>query len=334
MKMLHVTNGDGAADLIKACDIRGDVLPWRDPMHHGPFPQGLSLDELRPVRAKHLSGSGHTASEVERDFQLRDEHLRASQKYDRVVLWFEHDLLDQLQILQLLDWFAWVTPTQTDLHIICIDTFPGIEPFRGIGQLTVDQIASLFDRRMPVTPEMMQLAKVGWAAFRSPDPQDLVQFMSGDLRPLPFLHATLTRHLEEFPSAFNGLTRSEEQLLSLVKKGVLDPQNLFLRNMDLETAFFMGDWPTFAILDRLHKLELLVSNGEVLRYDAVSDEERAAYRHTKFSLSQKGEMALSGLLNPRSILEHDRWLGGVNFQSEHPYWAWDSGKKTLTRCEA
>ena len=112
---LHITNGDSAANILKESTIRGDVLPWRDPMHHGPFPADLDLASLSKVRARYLAGPGFDAAEVERDFQLRDEHLRGATQYDRIVLWFEHDLLDQLQILQLLDWFRknrnWTIPS-------------------------------------------------------------------------------------------------------------------------------------------------------------------------------------------------------------------------------
>lgn len=34
---LHITNGDCAAEIIKASSLGGDVLPWRDPMHHVPL---------------------------------------------------------------------------------------------------------------------------------------------------------------------------------------------------------------------------------------------------------------------------------------------------------
>jgi len=56
MQRLHITNGDSAADIIRQCGIAGDVLPWRDPMHHGPFPHGFSLHELGRLRIAYLCG--------------------------------------------------------------------------------------------------------------------------------------------------------------------------------------------------------------------------------------------------------------------------------------
>ncbi len=40
--MLHLTNGDSAADLIREAGIGGKVLPWRDVLHMGPVPDKLS----------------------------------------------------------------------------------------------------------------------------------------------------------------------------------------------------------------------------------------------------------------------------------------------------
>ena len=140
---LHITNGDVAANLLKTGGLDGDVLAWRDPMHHGPFAAGLDLEAASDARARYLAGPSDALDDVARNFRLRNEHLRAASRYRDVILWFEHDLSDQLQLLQLLDWFAEATLAATQLSMICIDCFPSIEPFRGLGQLNADQMASL-----------------------------------------------------------------------------------------------------------------------------------------------------------------------------------------------
>lgn len=225
MNALHITNGDSAGDTLKACGIGGDVLPWRDPMHHGPFPPDLDLDAVSAVRARYLEGppTDGTAPHV---FQRRNELLRAACEYDEVILWFEHDLHDQVQILQLLDWFSTASMGSTKLTIICIDRFEGIDPFRGLGQLNPAQTASLLASRQSVTGAQMTLARQGWAAFRSPDPTILHAFLGGDLTPLPFLAAALARHLEEFPWWKDGLSRSERQILTLAADGIAAPGRL------------------------------------------------------------------------------------------------------------
>jgi hypothetical protein len=50
--MLLVTNGDSAAEQIEWAGLAGVILPWRDVLHEGPVPAGLSARELAEVRAR------------------------------------------------------------------------------------------------------------------------------------------------------------------------------------------------------------------------------------------------------------------------------------------
>src|SRR5215510_3705249 len=101
--MLHITNGDSAGDTIRATGLEGDVLPWRDVLHEGPVPGGLELEALSVIRARFLSDETNRRK-VEQDFRDRDARLQAGTGED-IVLWFEADLYDMLQLIQLLDWF-------------------------------------------------------------------------------------------------------------------------------------------------------------------------------------------------------------------------------------
>ena len=332
MADLHITNGDDAANILKDSVIEGDVLPWRDTMHYGPFPADVGLDQLSAIRARYFTRAGLDPGEVARTFRLRDDHLRAAASYDRVVLWYEHDLLDQLQILQLLNWFSANDLGATSLYLICIDRFEGIEPFRGIGQLSAEQMASLYKQRQIVTTAQLGLAKAGWSAFRSSDPGDLESFMDGDLAPLPFLHAALSRHLEEYPSLQTGLTRTERQVLALVSDGVSDPGRIFSANMDLESALFIGDWSTFAVIAHLgngaHPL-LHCDSGGAFRYRPQSEISREAFRSQNLRLTEAGEQVLAGHRDAFGLLRRDNWLGGVHLKSERPMWTWDADSKSL-----
>src|SRR5258708_16946765 len=132
---LHVTNGDVTASTLKQMLADDDVLPWRDPMVDGPFPAGLDLAATSQLRAAHLAGPNLEHDQVLRDFRLRDEHFASASRYREITLWFEHDLLDQLQILQILDRLAGAELAGTRLSMICINSFPGVDPFRGLAHL-------------------------------------------------------------------------------------------------------------------------------------------------------------------------------------------------------
>ncbi len=329
MPVLHITNGDGAADILKASDIAGDVLPWRDPMHHGPFPAGLPLPECSAIRAEYLAGPYIDAETTARDFCERDQKLQGSDRYGRIILWFEHDLLDQLQILQLLDWFAAAGRDLGQIHILCIDRFDGVEPFRGLGQLNREQMATLLPLARPVTAPMVELSVAGWAAFRSDDPENLLGFLKGDTSALPFLGAALHRHLQEYPDSKTGLTRTEAQILRLIADGTSGPVSIFLKNMDLETVLFIGDWPSFTIIDRLCAAELIKAEAQPFWYGPLSPQTRSAFRAQRLRLTDLGTDVLLGHKDAFTAAQRDLWLGGVHLQSDKPMWTWDRVAQTL-----
>ena len=179
VSMLHITNGDSAADLIRQTGLSGDVLSWRDPMHHGPFPADVGLDELSRLRIRYLSGGvegGDTPGS--HGFTERDAAVARASEYDEVILWFEHDLLDQLQILQILDYFSSVDIGDLNLLIICIDRFNGFDGFRGLGQLSAEQIKSLFPARKKVTQVQLRQSALCWKLFRQAEPTALQSLLS------------------------------------------------------------------------------------------------------------------------------------------------------------
>lgn len=336
MTDLHITNGDGAANILKQCGLEGDVLPWRDPMHHGPFPEGHSHSALSKIRAAYLCGPGIDRNETERGFQLRDDHLRAAPQYNRVILWFEHDLLDQLQILQLLDWLSQINLGDTILELICVNQFDGIEQFRGIGQLNAQQMAALYTQRRPITPDQIDLAQTGWAAFCSANPQNLVQFIKSDLTALPFLQNALHRHLEEYPARQNGLTRTERQILQLVAGGICSPEQVFIQNMDFENYLYIGDWKTYghiALLCAGPRPLLTCQQGEtkntLFRFPPEISPMSETFRNQRLQLTQAGEEVLAGARSAFDLIKRDQWLGGVHLNSNEPMWCWDEAEQNL-----
>jgi len=119
-------------------------------------------------------------------FADRDRVLEAH-RAGEYVLWFEADLYDQLQIIQILARLADLGVPAERITLICIGEHPGIARFGGLGELTARQL-----RELPATnacarliPAALQLAVCAWAAFRAPTPDGLgtiAATRSGDLR--------------------------------------------------------------------------------------------------------------------------------------------------------
>ena len=198
--MLHITNGDCAVALIRQV-VQGPILPWRDVLHEGPVRAGLSLDLLSEERARFIADAGWDSfSQVRKDFAERDAAFRRAGEHDEIVLWFEHDLYDQLQLIQVLDGLAELRGPP--ISLICEAEY--------LGRMEPERAAELFALRNPLVRRHFQEAQAAWAAFRSPDPQELESLR---ITSLPFLGAAIRRHLEEFPWTTDGLSRTERQIL-------------------------------------------------------------------------------------------------------------------------
>ena len=327
--MLHVTNGDSMIPSLRDAGMGGDVLPWRDALHDGPVPADLSEDDLDEVRARFIAERGWTTYEEARaGYTDREVRLTRALDEDEIVLWFEHDLYDQLQLIQILAWFAAREASAARLSMICIDSFPGVERFIGLGQLKGAKLATLFPGRRPVTPAQIELGERAWSAFRSPAPTPIQELIRGDTSALPFLGAALRRHLEQFPSTSNGLSRSEQEILDVVSAGVRRMDHIFLGTQDLEEAPFLGDDGLWYYLSELAsgREPLLRSTGPF----PIGIPTNAAERAHEVDLTEAGHavrrresdwIALRGGI--------DRWLGGVHLEGTEAAWRWDPEKELL-----
>ncbi len=321
--ILHVTNGDVAADLIRAAHVGGTVLPWRDVLHEGPVPAGLPADALNETRARFIAGWGGAAyEEVRRDLDARDRMLAGAA--GEIVLWFEHDLYDQLQLLQLLDRLA-RDPRRDRVSLVCVGDFPGVERFDGLGQLTPGQLASLFPGSARVTDAQWALGRAAWAAFRSPDPREIERVLAGDTSALPFLAGALVRHLEQLPAADDGLSRTERQVLEAVEAGASGPVEVFLADQAREERVFMGDTALWDYVRDLATGEaplLRVAGGGSFRLpDAVSPD--PGFRAQRLELTDAGRRVLRGDADRVGLRGIDRWLGGVHLRGHEVPWRWE-----------
>src|SRR5207248_12357 len=145
-------------------------------------------------------------------------------------LWFEHDLYDQLQLIQILDRFR---HSRSRLSLISTDRY--------LGRMTGDELAALWPSRHKVVAAEVELATEAWRAFRSSDPMDVQALLSRNTSALPFLEGALRRHLQQFPSVSNGLSRTEYQILRLLADRPHPFHTLFPAEQAMEERIFMGD---------------------------------------------------------------------------------------------
>jgi uncharacterized protein DUF1835 len=325
---LHVTNGESAASTLQRMALGGAVLCWQDALHEGPV-RAQPRPALLRTRAGFLSECGWgTRSAILSSLELRDRQLREA--FDGgvpVVLWFEHDLHDQLQLLDVL---ALAHEAGTAPDAIVVDSFPGRSGFRGLGELSPDELETLWPERRVVNGAAIEAAARAWDGLRATDPQTLARLVAEGSRELPFLAAALERLLEELPAPVDGLSGTERRALRAIEEGGRTPAAAFVAAQDLEDAPFLGDTWFYRALTALGRgrarLVEMQSGEEVPLAPPLSDGQ--IFGGLPLRLTTEGERVLRGESDRVDALGIDRWVGGTHVTTP-AVWRWDPAERRL-----
>jgi hypothetical protein len=320
--MLHIHNGESTAGTLREARLPGEHFSFNEVLMEGPAPAGLTPEQWRKHRAGFLAAEYDIELEkCERELLNAEKLLASFKEHDEVVLWFEHDLFCQVNLVYLLSWFSRQEPAPANLRLICVDRFPGMPGFRGLGELTGSQLTSLFGDRKAVSAEQFSLAARVWAAYCAPTPETLAGILSEDTSSLPFLRAALQLHLERFPSVENGLGRIENRALDLIAQGNSKFKNLFPAFANLDPVYGLGDAQFWNCLRRLTEVNpplLEIQWKGSARQGPEND-----FLGASFALTDTGDAVRTRAADLVDTCEFDFWLGGVHLNRSLPIWRWD-----------
>jgi len=310
---LIITNGDSTVELMRTAGFSEDILPWRDVLHDGPVPNQSATDLAR-IRAGFLTRFGNiTAARIEADMNARDKRIDALAPGEAVTLWFEQDLYDQLQLVQILDRFADRPASATaKLHLVQADTY--------LSGYTPETIAGLRTTARPVTQEDLDYARRVWTDFTAAVPTALNGHFDTNA-PLPYVPPALLRLAREFPHRETGLTLTQIRVLQCLAKEPDLAGRLFGKVTKQEDAQFMGDLSFAACLDDLAfgqspLIEGLA--GPLLGHPDAYE----TYFSSGLAITDAGRGVLAGSANHVRLNGIDRWMGGTHL-TPGTLWVWD-----------
>lgn len=316
---LHIRCGSDIREGLAAGGVEGSFLEYSDPVCQGPVPAGLSAESFLEIRAAFVSREyGLAAAEARRRLRSEAEGLEQAGNYDRILLWFEHDLYDQAILARLLHGFCERPDLRGRIFLVCIDRFPGVPRFVGLGQLAPQQLATLPGKAVPITQELLEAGRVAWEAFKAPDPTGLDGLARHGSSPLPFMPAAFRRHIQEFPSADRGLALTERLVLEAFAGGCETPAQAFGHLYRAEAAPWLGDlmfWPVVARLGR----------GPA---PAVTP---YVCPHSPVRLTDVGRALLGGEADWVRLNGIDRWVGGVRLVGAEAAWRYDEAEGRVVR---
>jgi hypothetical protein len=299
--MIHIHNGDVTAAAARRAGLPGHHLPFRESLINGPVRLPYDVES----RARALAElAGHNLLRVRNDL-LQQERALAAALDQEVVLWFEHDLFCLVNLFCLL--------TRLAVHRrLTLVWSP--EP------LAQQDLDVLFHARVRVTPEVAAIARDAWAAYASPDPTALNQFLSSPAPGFAFLQEGLLLHASRFPSLRGGVGEIERRLMAGIATEAVDFVSLFTRIDSDPPRFGFGDGEVLRILRSMA--------GRRVPLISMIEEKRGAPPKVLLAITPDGEKVLEGTADDIDLNEPDFWLGGAHL-TRKSLWRWDGGDKQL-----
>ncbi|MCG8709299.1 DUF1835 domain-containing protein [Brenneria sp. 4F2] len=314
---LHIRCGSDIQRALQQAGFTGDYLAYSDPFCQGPV---LADEDWLLARVEFLAAhyAGRMGVSQQQLLQQREREeralLAASDRYQRIVLWFEHDSYDQLILARCLAQFH-RRPAPL-LEMVTVDHYPGSRRFVGLGQLPKEALLLLWQSRRPVTARQCLQGYQLWTSLRSDNPAALPSLADGAADDLPFLPQALRRHCQEFPDIANGLGLTEQLALRCLAEHPSTYKQLFHRLMeDYEPLPWLGDIMLDAIIDGLR-----LAPKPALFLDPAS-----AVLH----LTPLGRELLANRSDWMQCQPAVRWLGGVRIAGDQPCWRWHPQRQQL-----
>jgi RNA polymerase sigma factor (sigma-70 family) len=328
--VLHIVNGDSVAEKLRQGIVQGDVLVWREVYPHGPVFLDPAVEENRSVRARYLEQTmGIPRNEYMQISEIQEKTLADFHQYEEIILWFEHDLFDQTMLCCLLNWFSGRSLSRTKLSLLCIGEYPGIELFRGLGQLSLEQMETLSGTWQMIGAEELELGREFWQAYTSRDPEPLQRLLSTDTTALPFAQEAFRLHLSRFPSTFNGLGIVEQTTLEMIRAGILSPYELFDRVGNKLHALGMGDLEYWHVLRKMSDEPFPLLQIPGLSKFPGFQQSSIDLQDRKVAMTELGKSVMDGNEDWVGKKGIEEWYGGVHLQGNFPRWRWDSILQTI-----
>ena len=303
-KTLNITNGDCAVTALKRAGVQGAFLPWRDVLHIGPLLAGDLLGRFEQSRVLFLSQYFDLSKQqVEAQFYSRRELLEDLSRYDTIRLWFEYDLYDQLQLVQVLMYLGQQAVKNSQVRWVVTDHY--------LGPANEAEIQELLRFDQAVPESCWQLSISVWQSLIQSTPAAWLEFSKKEHPDWPFLTQALQRLQSEFPCDVSGLSLTQTYTLNALVNSALDGAELFQAYAAQEQALFLGDTVFMKGLNELVEAEVPLIH--------VISPHKDGFKAT-YEITATGLAVIEGRKNHVKLNGIDRWIGGVHLNKNNCWW--------------
>lgn len=291
--ILHITNGDSTTNYLKKIQLKGDFITWREMLCEGKTATNVGSEGFWKTRFEFLNKTYQVTKETFIDFTLKEYRtLCQHKKQNEIVLWFEHDLFCQINMLAVLSWVKRHRKNYAISLVNCGDV-EGLDKRVGFSELTKDQLLEHYKNRVLLKEDDIEYGDYMWQLYCSDSPLRLETiYKFNPMSPFIYLSDALEAHFKRFPSIENGLNTVENYILKTADSSQIKNENELLKNLlTNEQTFGYGDTQ---YKERIQKLKSLFTSFNPVK------------------LNKKGKQVLENQINYYRVLRDEHaYLGGV-----------------------
>ena len=290
--ILHITNGDSTTNYLKKLKFSGDFITWREMLCEGKTTTDVGSESFWKNRYDFFKSSYKISKQKFIDYTVKEYRSLCNKKNTKeIVLWFEHDLFCQINMIAVL---SWLKRYRKGYHIslVCSGKIGGSKKMFSLSELNEKQIQNHFKNRVNLTEDDIEYADYIWQLYCSDSPLRLeTVYKFNPMSPFSYLATALEAHLKRFPSIENGLNTIE--------------------NTILRTANYQHISSKKELVSQLLKEQDVYGFGDLQYENKINDLRKLFHSFNPVKLSKKGKEVLENQLNFYGAIRNDNsYLGG------------------------
>lgn len=230
---------------------------------------------------------------------------------------------EQAIVVSALDRLARRRRAGGDVWLIQVTQFRG-KTCPSLGNLRTADLEAIADARESCGSDVLGFAREFMGLFGEGRLREILPLLDNAPPVLRFLGSAFQRILEELPSTSTGLSRTESQVLMVLREGPAKPGALVLGVVKLEKPshkWWLGDVGILDVVSRLARF-----STPLVRVLAPSVDREG--RVVEYAITDAGARALDGQLDHAIVNRISRWVGGA-YLFRRPSLRWDPACGTV-----
>ncbi len=299
---LHILNGDARVAAFTKADLPGEMMVWREILASGPAVYAMPDQAFWKMRSRYITETFQVPP-TDYEQKVLDElpKLERAGLFFEVVLWFDQDLVCQINLLYLLHRLSKLKST---LISVCSPE----------GTHTGDkkqEMQHLFENRRMLDVAQLQQATTLWKLYAGPDPMALQAYLLENELFSDSLKQAFNLHLQRFPNQDTYVGVHQNLILAPLAEGSSTIAAIQKHFWEQDPGYGFGDWQLQALLREMSPELVQINDADV-------------------TPTEHGKQVVAGQHKFKKELTY--WLGGAYLNQNAPSWCWDDAISKIILC--